>query len=231
MQTKHKQVIDMIVRVLAFLAAHPAINPASYAVPLAVLDGTLRQLREYAGAQLSGWTLKKAQLDKAEKLVKRLLDWHIRPLVTIAEALSADGVAMPQLTQPPGDITFTRLIAIVDAVADSARPFEAQFIEAGRPVDFLAQLAAARAELEQTLGNRAEERGKHIGATVGMAVQVRKARAAVKRIDALVRISYEGNVVVLERWKAAKRVLGVATISKTDTTETQPDITPAKTAA
>lgn len=232
MQTRQKQVIDMIVRVRAFLAAHPSIDPVSYAVPLAVLDGAIGQLREYAGAQLSGVTLKRAQLEKAEKLARRLMDWHVRPLVTIAEALSDDGVPMPKLTQPPADITFTRLIAAVDAVADSARPFEAQFIEAGRPVDFLAQLAAARAELERTLGNRAEERGKHIGATVGISVQLRKARAALKRIDALVRIAYEGNAVVLQRWKAAKRVFAAPTSARPEPgTGTQPDITPARTAA
>ena len=232
MQTKQKQVIDMIVRVLAFLAAHPAIDPASYAVPLGRLEGCLRQLREYAGAQLSGWTLKRAQLEKAEKLARRLMDWHIRPLVAIADALSADGEPMPRIVQPPGDITFTRLIAAADAVIDSARPFEAQFIEAGRPADFLAQLGNARAELERTLGDRAEERGKHIGATVGMEVQVRRARKAVKQIDPLVRISYEGNVVVLERWKAAKRVFALPTASKPEATvESQPDITPAETAA
>ena len=232
MKARQKQVIDMIVRVRAFLATQPAIDPASYAVALAALDGVIRQLREYAGAQLSGWTLKRAQLEKAEKIARRLMDWHIRPLVTIAEALSADGEPMPRLVQPPGDITFTRLIAAVDAVVDSARPFEAQFIEAGRPADFLAQLAAARAELERTLGDRAEERGKHIGATVGIAVQIRKARAAVKRLDALVRIAYEGNVVMLERWKAAKKVFAVPAASTARAAaESHPDISPAKTAA
>ena len=208
METKQQQVIDMIVRVMAFLASHPSIEPASYAVPARVLSDSLRQLREYAGEQLSGLTLTKAQQRNAEKLAGKLVDRHIRPLVTIAQASVYDDVPLPPLTLPSG-LGFNRLIAFADALADTAQQYEARFVENGRPTDFIAQLRAARAELELALTGRAVQRGRHIGATTGIAVQIRKSRAAVKRIDSLVRIAYEGNEVVLERWKATKRVFAL----------------------
>jgi hypothetical protein len=208
METKQRQVIDMIVEVVAFLAGHPAIDPASYAVPKQVLDEAVLALRGYAGAQLSGKTLKQAATEQAESLARLLVDWHIRPLVTIAQGVDEEGV-LPRMTLPRTGLSFNRLIAFADSVVDTARPYEARFVEAGRPADFLAQLTAARNDLEAALATRATQRGKQIGATKGIQVQLRKSRAAVKRIDALVRIAYGSNPVVLERWKAAKRVVTV----------------------
>lgn len=229
MRTRQQQVIDMIVRVQAFLAGHPAIEPSSYAVAKRVLEDTVRELRDFAGAQLSGLTLSKAGLKKAEKAAQRLLDRHIRPIVTIAQDLVGEGVDVPVLTMPVSGLGFTALVTYADGLAESVSPFETIFVQNGCPNDFIAQLRAARAELEAELGGRASERGKHIGATKGIEVKLRRARASIKRIDALVRMAYAGNEPVLERWKSAKRV--VATRVTAAEPVATPDITPEKLAA
>lgn len=229
MKTRQQQVIDMIGNVRAFLAGHLAIEPSSYAVAKRVLEETVRELRAFAGAQLSGLDLSKAGLARAEKAAQRLLDRHVRPIVTTAQALVADGIDAPILTMPPSGAGFTALVTYADGLADTATPYEATFVANGCPEDFIAQLRAARGELEAELGGRASERGKHIGATKGLQVQLRRARSSIKRIDALVRMAYAGNEPVLERWKSAKRVVAVRTTAE-DQVAT-PDITPAKAAA
>jgi hypothetical protein len=229
MKSRQQQVVDMIVRVQAFLAGHPAIEPSSYAVAKRVLEDTVRELREFAGAQLSGLTLSKAGLAKAGKAAKRLLDRHVRPIVTVAQDLVGEGVDVPVLTMPPSGLGFTALVTYADGLADTVTPCEPVFVQNGCPNDFIAQLRAARAELEAELGGRASERGKHIGATKGIEVTLRRARAAIKRIDALVRMAYAGNEPVLERWKSAKRVVAARVTAAEPAT--QPDITPEKLAA
>ena len=229
MRSRQQQVVDMIVRVQAFLAGHPAIEPSTYAVAKRVLEETVRELREFAGAQLSGLTLSKAGLAKAERAAKRLLDRHIRPIVTLAQDLVGEGVDVPVLTMPASGLGFTALVTYADGLAETLTPYEPVFVQNGCPNDFVAQLRAARAELESELGGRASERGKHIGATKGIEVKLRRARASIKRIDALVRMAYAGNEPVLERWKSAKRVVA-ARVTAAEPVAT-PDITPQKLAA
>ena len=210
MDAKQKQTIEMFVRVQAFLAGHPALEPASYAIPKQALDDAVRQLRDYAGTQVSARTLSSTEVRRVEMLVKRLVDRHIRPIVTISQDLaSADGendVRMPELKLPKTPTPVTKLIAEADGLIKAAEPYEAILIQNGRPADFLAQMRIARAEIEYTLGGRAAQVRTQIGATKGIQVQLRRGRTAVKRIDSVVRIAFEGNEVVLREWRAAKRV-------------------------
>jgi len=83
---KQKQVIESFVRVQAFLRANPAPAPATYAGPAEVLDEPVRQLRSYAGDQVYGQQFSAAELRRQEQVMQRIVDRHIRPIVTIARA-------------------------------------------------------------------------------------------------------------------------------------------------
>ena len=86
MYGKQKQVIDSFVRVLAFIGANPAPPPATYAGPAEVLDDAVRQLRGYAGDQLYGRRSDSAEARRQKQMMKRSVDRHMRPIVTIARA-------------------------------------------------------------------------------------------------------------------------------------------------
>ena len=209
MYKRQKQVMDSLVRVRAFLDAHPAAGRLTYASAREMLDDVVQRLRVYAGAQHTGRDTSRMELRRQEDQIALLLDGHIRPIVTIARAQIEpgsdvglpDGLRMPKLPLGP-----TKFIAVCDGMIEAARPHEAVFVANGLPADFLAQFASARTALERVMGGRATQVGTHVAARAGLQVQLRRGRRAVERLDAIVRASFRGDVAILTYWHGAKRV-------------------------
>jgi hypothetical protein len=227
MIVKQKQNLEAFVRVLAFLEEHPVEGPLGYTGPRETLDEAVRRLREYAGAQVTGRQLSRGELRRQKQLIKQLFDRHMRPIVTVARAqIEPDSdVRLPAaIRMPRADLGATKLLQACDGMIEAARPFEAVFVANGLPADFLARFTAARDELERGLTGRATYIGKHIGARTGLQVQMRRARRAVDRLDAVVRASFDGDDVTLATWRSAKRAHqrpGGSTARGTDTAEVQ----------
>jgi hypothetical protein len=153
--------------------------------------------------------LSAAEVRRQEQVMKRIVDRHMRPIVTLARALAeADAdVRLPEaLKLPKSGIGVTKLLAAAEAMIKAARGFEAKFVANGRPADFIAQFEAAIAGLNEVLSARGTLLGTHIGARKGIYVMLRRGRRAVDRLDAVVRVGFEGDPVTLEKWRVAKRV-------------------------
>lgn len=208
MKQMQKQVIESFVRVRAFVQAHPVSGPLSYAGAVATLDDAIRRIREHAGAQVSGRELGRGEVRRQREQVQQLFDRHMRPIVAVALAQVGPGsdVRIPAaLRMPSKAVGVTRILQAADGMIEAARPFEATFIAAGLPADFLARFAEARNALEAMLGGRAAHVTAHIAARAGLAVQVRRGRRAVAQIDAVVRATFEDEMT-LTAWRNAKRV-------------------------
>ena len=209
MIAQQKQMLEAFVRVRAFLEAHPVAGPLSYTGARETLEEVVRRVREYAGAQITGRELSRAELRRQEQLVQQLLDRHMRPIATIARAQiePESDVRMPAaIRMPRTSIGVTKILQACDGMIEAARPFEAAFVANGLPADFLTRFTSARNELERTLGGRATLIGTHVGARTGLQVQMRRGRRAVDRLDAVVRASFDGDEVTLATWRSAKRV-------------------------
>lgn len=209
METRQRQVMDAYVRVRQFLDEHPAKGALTYASAQGMLDDVIGRLRGFASAQYRGRELSRAEVRRREEQEQVLLDQHIRPIVTIARAqIEPDSdVGIPEaLRMPRLPITASKLITVCDGMMEAAQAHEALFVANGLPADFLAQFAAARDALERAVGGRASQVGSHIAARAGLAVQIKRGRRAVERLDALVRASYRNDPATLAAWRGAKRV-------------------------
>lgn len=209
MLSVQKQIMESFVRVLVFLAANPTTGAASYGKAKEALEGAVSQLRTYAGAQEHGRELSVAEQRRLDKLAARIVTRHMRPIVTIAKSevnLESDPRVAEALRLPPTAIGITKFIAAATAMIETARKFESVFTANGRPDDFIAQFRGAVDELAEAQAGRALVVNTKIGATAGLRAQLRRGRLAVARLDALVRIAFEENEVVLSQWRAAKRV-------------------------
>ena len=71
MYARQKQVLESFVRVLAFVESHPAEGPLSYGGARETLAEVLPRLREYAGAQVSGQELSRAELRRQAEMITR----------------------------------------------------------------------------------------------------------------------------------------------------------------
>ncbi len=209
MDKRQQQVADSLVRVQAFLDAHPATGTLAYTHAREMLDGVVERLRSFAGAQLSGRNQSRAEVRRQRDQLALLLDQHIRPIVTIARAQiepTSDvglpaGLKMPRLPLGP-----TKMLAVCDSMLEAARAQQAVFVASGLPADFLAQFTAARNVLVQLMAGRATQVTTQVAARTGLKVQLTRGRRAVERLDALVRASYRRDETVLSAWAQAKRV-------------------------
>ncbi len=209
MRSKQKQNLEAFVRVAAFMDANPLPGPLAYAGARDALLLAIRRLREHAATQLSGRDLARGEVRWQQQLVHRLIVRHLRPIVAMARAqVGPDAeVRLPATVRMPrAKIGITRLLQECDSIIEIARPFEAILVAEGLPADFLAQCTAARDALVRSLSDRAHLVMSHIGARAGLEVELRRARLAVMRIDALVRASFDADEAVLAAWRSAKRV-------------------------
>lgn len=204
-----KQVIESFVRVRAFLEAHPVTGELTYRGVQETLDEVIDRFWVHAGTQISGQALARAELRRRERLITRLRDRHMRPIVTIARAQVEphSEVRLPvAVRMPKVRIGVTKMLQACDGMMGAARAFEAVLIENGLPSDFLSRFKSDRDELELTFARRATLTGTHVGAKKGLQVVLARGRLAVDRLDAVVRVEFEGDEVVLATWRATKRV-------------------------
>jgi hypothetical protein len=74
MYARQKQVMDSLVRVRAFLDAHPASGALSYDGAREMLDDVMQRLRAFAGEQVSGRMLSRAEVRRKADLIALLLE-------------------------------------------------------------------------------------------------------------------------------------------------------------
>ena len=207
MQAKEKEVIQSYRRVFAFLDEHPVPPPATYAEPREMLDQVLANLGDHSTAQDFGRRVSKAEKRRQYRLAARLRRHHLYPISTIA---TAELRGIPGITEalrmPASHLGVEKLLAAAKAMREAADRYRPVFVKNGRAPDFLEQLAEATRELEATIGGHAKVVGTQVGARAGIAQEIRRGRLAVKMLDAIVRSAFEGNDVVLARWRTARRV-------------------------
>lgn len=209
MNAVQKQVIESFVRVRAFLEAHPVTGELTYGGAQETVDEVIDRFWVHAGTQVSGRALAHAELRHREQLTTRLRNRHMRPIVTIARAQVEphSDVRLPvAVRMPKVRIGVTKMLQACDGMMEAARTFEAVLIENGLPSDFLSRFKSDRDELELTFARRATMTGTHVGAKKGLQVVLARGRLAVDRLDAVVRVAFEGDEVVLATWRATKRV-------------------------
>lgn len=139
----------------------------------------------------------------------QLLEDHIRPIGVVARAELRHVQALAGLTVPSGKARFGSLVAAGYGMAQSARPYEATFLAAGLPADFIAQLVRATDALQEALTTRGEARALRVEATVGLAEESRVARNALRVLDVLVRRAIK-DPVRRARWANVSRVATAA---------------------
>ena len=93
-----------------------------------------------------------------------------------------------------------------DRMVKMVRPAAKLFIARGLPSDFVAGLRDAAREVRELLRRTDTAQRRHAVATAALAVEIRKARAEVQIIDALLLPYTSRDRVMAALWQTAKRV-------------------------
>lgn len=210
MRSRQKQVIEAYQRVQDFLKAHPVPPPAGYGWPKQLMDDVVARLTGHSTDQMVGGRLSRAETQKQRSLRKALRELHLRPIAQIAKAVLRDVPGIEKALRIPAlQLTAMRLIAEASAIRDAVAPYESEFVKNGRPAGFLAELDAAIEAVQQSRMGRARSIGTRVGARAGLAQEIRRGRAAMEMLDAIVSTTYFGNQELLAKWRVAKRVQAV----------------------
>jgi hypothetical protein len=205
-----KQQIESYQRVQDFLKAHPPPESPGYLVQKKKFDDIVATLTNHSSGQAEGRRLRRAAVSRQPALRKALRDQHLAPIAQIARALLADAPGIEKaLRMPAYNLNPLRFIAEANAMRSAAAPYEAQFIEAGRPADFLAQLDAATEALRQSILGKARNLGQQVGARAGLASEIKRGRRLVDVLDTIVKAAFLDDADVLAEWRSAKRIRGV----------------------
>jgi len=209
MNAQQLQVLQSFVRVRVFLDEQPMRGSIDSRHARAMLDDALRRAREHAATQEGAPSSGRAALRRQQDLVQRIRDEHMRPIVTIARAQMEPGSDVglsASLRMPTGKLGLQELLQWCDGMLETVRPFEALFISNGMPSDFLARFAQSRTDLVRTMTVRATLTTAHVVARHGLREELRRARLAVDRLDAIGRANFRGDEAMLTVWRSTKRV-------------------------
>ena len=207
MRNTQKQVIEAFQRVQDFLRDNPLPSGEEYGPGQTLLGQVLGTLASHRRDQMSGGREGQAERDREGALRRSLREMHLRPISLIARASMREKPGIQKaLRMPRPQFTTLKLVADAEGIRDAVAPYEAEFVALGRPADFLAQLDQAIAKLEGSLRGKATFLGRRVGASEGMADEVKRGREALKLLDAKVSTAFAGRADVLGKWRTAKRI-------------------------
>ena len=96
--------------------------------------------------------------------------------------------------------------AAARAFVAAALPLKAEFVKRGMPADFLDDLEADIAALEEAQTRKIEGRDSHVGATAAIDDEIERGMNAVQELDPAMRNTFAHNAAKLAAWTSASRV-------------------------
>jgi hypothetical protein len=224
MLARHKQLLGSYERVQAFLVANPPPNPSpAYAAKREAIAASIARLNTLLSDQAAGQKESQDDTGRIRLACRNLRENHLAKISQLAKALLArDPAVRKALALPDWRLPTKRLIADAEGFLTSAARYSRQFIEAGRPENFLEQIDAAIEAVRAAVAEREASRRRHVGARAGLRQEFQAARRLLLELDVLVRESVRGNQQALAQWELAKRVQKVGTVPRaTGGTSTQ----------
>jgi hypothetical protein len=160
------------------------------------------QLDGHAAAQASkGSSAKQGTTSRGQ--ARQALREDLEAIHRTARAMADEVVGLDDKFRlpPPGNDQL--LLNAARAFAADAAPFSAQFIRHEMPADFLADLNADIAALEEAISEQSSGVGQRVAAGAAIDSTIDDGVATVRKLDAIVKNKYANNPAVLARWTSA----------------------------
>jgi hypothetical protein len=207
MNTKQRYGSATLRRVQQFLDSHAdvvgSINQsvarqeldAAYADTIALVNEQGTRTRTGRGERSNQATL--------ERSLKRL---HLTPIVKFARASLRGVPNFSALTPNVRPLSGDRLVKAANALIAAAEPYAAAFIAGHFPEDFNSQARQATSALQTSIEARSNEVVKRVGATRQIEETVKRGRAAIVKLDAVLARILDSDPRLAVEWQTAKRI-------------------------
>jgi hypothetical protein len=205
MEDRHHRRREAFLRMKAFANNHPE-NPATIWPQLVTeLDSVNANLAEQVAAEESGHSVKRtgtASRDDAREDLRDLAEAIVRTARAVDETKPgfADGYRSPSQLSDRG------LLDLTIGIARIAPPHKADYLSHGMPPDFLEDLAAAIAKLQQTMTDQSEGKAGVKSAGVEIEDTMDQGMSVRRRMNAVVRNVYRDDPAVLAEWETASHI-------------------------
>jgi hypothetical protein len=202
------KVLEALGRTAQFVKTNtpPGAN-GKYAELAGQLEQVVGELQADARDQVLGRRMSRATTQAVRAANKTLRDTHLRPISRIAHAMKDEIPGIERATHlPRRRLHVTKLAAEARGVRDNAKLYEQVFVDSGRDPDFIAKLDEAIAEMVELYREHSRAIGFQVGATAGVAQDIRYARRLVTLLDCQVLTGFADDQAKLAEWRLAKRV-------------------------
>jgi hypothetical protein len=212
MNTQDIHRYTMLVRVREFGAAHrdrfPAGSPAGRL--FADISQAIDRLGASVATQAAGeGAAREGALSKAA--AREALRQALDAIARTARVLDVDAPGLAGRFALPSGRNDHALTTAAQSFGRDAAPLKAQFLAHGLPKAFLADLQAALDAFERATQDRLAARETRAAARAGIGTAIDSARAALTRLDAIVRNTLRDEPALLATWTSARRVTRVRT--------------------
>ena len=206
MEDKHHRRREMFQRLKAFAGNRPEI-PSTTVWPQLVteLDSVNADLAEQVAAEESGHSVKRtgtATRDDAREDLRDLVEAIVRTARAIDETKPgfADGFRGASQLSDRG------LLDLAIGIARIAPPHKADFLSHAMSPDFLEELNAGIAKLQQTMTDQSEGKAGVKSAGVSIDGTMDQGMSVRRRMDAIARNFFRDNAAVLAEWETASHI-------------------------
>jgi hypothetical protein len=198
---------QMLTRVREFGARHASDFPAdSFGGQIfAEVGAVITALAGYDTAQSVGrGGARESTVSKAT--ARAALYEHLLAINVTARALALDTPGLETKFRMPRSGTDQVLITAGRAFAADAVPLAGEFQKHEMPANFIDELNADIAVLEEAISGRARNRDSHVAATASLDATVDRGIKAVQRLNAIVRNKCRDDPAALAAWESASHV-------------------------
>lgn len=126
----------------------------------------------------------------------------------------------------PVKLNEQELLSKARGFAETAAKYEGEFIEHSMKADFLPRLNTIIVAYAEIIDERANATGAHMIATAGIEIEVDKGMDLLDDIEVVVENNYYNDKLIMQTWKAARRVEKARTTSKAEKPPSKPPEAP-----
>ena len=198
---------QMLIRVREFGSRHASAFPADSlgGQTFAEVGAVITALAGYATTQSVGkGGARERTVSKAT--ARAALYEHLLAINVTARALALDTPGLETKFRMPRSGTDQALLTAGLAFAADAVPLAGTFQQHEMPANFIDELHADIAALEEALSGRVRSRDAHVAATAALEATVERGIKAVQRLQAIVRNKFRDDPAVLAAWESASHV-------------------------
>ena len=190
-------------RVQEFLVTTPVPDTAAQ---LQQLSEVIRQLSETGAEQDESSRQSRGEVARQRALRKSLWVHHLVPISRIARRMFGQPGMDVKFRLPRYSADNEALIDAATGMAEAAEAHAAAFVQQGLATDFVEQLRAATEQVSAAVGTRVQAAQRRSRADEAVATLLKRGRASVDMLDAVVSSRLESRPDLRAAWKAAKRL-------------------------